>query len=247
MFIGGALGATFGLALHQLNYAETLPTALFTAVGMGATLAATTRAPLLAMILIFEISLDYSIMPPLMAATVVAVIAARRVHGESIYTDVLRHRDALAGRESERAGASLECTVGDMMQPPVAPVLETETLANVAQRFLVGSNNYLPVVDRAGKLVGVVALHDLKAFLGDAELMGVIAFDVMRPPPAVLVPGERLLAALPTIVASDLRNIPVVNSRSEMRLLGAVVRAEALGVVSEAVDSSIKIGIDSKS
>ena len=245
MFIGGALGAVFGVSLHQSGYAQALPTALFTAVGMGATLAATTRAPLLAMILIFEISLDYSIMPPLMAATVVAVIAARRVHGESIYTDVLRHRDALAGRESERAGASLEGTIGDLMQPPVEPILENATLASIAQRFLVGSNNYLPVVDGDRRLVGVVALHDLKAYLGDVEVKGIIAFDVMRPPPPVLLPGERLLDALPTIVASDLRNIPVVNSRHEMRLVGAIVRAEALGVVAEAVDGSRKPGLES--
>ena len=48
----------------------------------------------------------------------------------------------------------------------------------------------------------------------------------------------RLLEALPTIVASDLRNVPVVNSRKEMRLIGAIVRAAALGVVAEASDGS---------
>jgi CIC family chloride channel protein len=243
MFIGGTLGAVFGLALHQLGYSHGLPTALFTAVGMGAMLAATTRAPLLAMILIFEISLNYSLMPPLMAATVLAVIAARRVHGESIYTDVLRQRDALAARESDHGGASLEVTVGDLMQPPIQPVRESAMLADIAQRFLVGSNNYLPVVDAEQRLVGVVALHDLKAYLGD-DVQGIIAFDVMRPPPAVLLPTERLLDVLPTIIASDLRNVPVVNSRLEMKLIGAVVRAEALGVVASAVDGAHKPGFD---
>lgn len=245
MFLGASLGSVFGLALHQLGYAIALPTALFTAVGMGATLAATTRAPLLAMILIFEISLDYSIMPPLMAATVVAVIAARRVHKESIYTDVLRHHDAVSGRESDRPGAALECTVGDLMQPPVDPVHETASVASVAQRFLSGVNNYIPVVNAERRLVGMIALHDLKEHLTDGEdLKGVIASDVMRAPPPVLVPGQRLLEALPTIVGSDQRNVPVVNSRQEMRLVGAIVRAEALGVVAEAMDGSKKPGFE---
>jgi CIC family chloride channel protein len=244
LFIGAGVGSVMGVTLHQLGYAETLPTALFTAVGMGATLAATTRAPLLAVILIFEISLDYAIVTPLLAATVVAVVAARRVHPQSIYTDVLRHREVVAGRESDRPGAGLECTVGDLMQAPVQPLRETSSVADVAQRFLEGTNNYLPVVDGERRLVGVVALQDLKEHLthGD-ELRGVIAFDVMRPPPAVVMPGQRLLEALPTIVGSDLRNVPVVNNRTEMRLVGAIVRAEALGMVAEAIDGVNKPGM----
>jgi len=244
LFIGAGVGSVMGVTLHQLGYAGTLPVALFTAVGMGATLAATTRAPLLAVILIFEISLDYALVTPLLAATVVAVVAARRVHRESIYTDVLRHREVMAGRESDRPGASLESTVGDLMQPPVPPVREHASVAEVAQRFLVGANNYLPVVDGDWRLVGVVALQDLKEHLthGD-DLKGVIALDVMRPPPGVVLPGQRLLEALPTIVASDLRNVPVVNNRTEMRLVGAIVRAEALGMVSEAIDGANKPGM----
>lgn len=240
MFLGAALGSVMGVALHVAGYAEGLPTALFTAVGMGATLAATTRSPLLAIILTFEMSLDYSLMPPLMVATVVSVLVARRIHRESVYTDVLRHRDVVAGRESEHPGASLECTVGDLMQPPVNPVHEAASISYVAERFLLGSNNFLPVIDSQGRLVGMIALHDIKEHLTQGEdLKGVIALDVMQPPPAVLLPGQRLLEALPVVVASERRNVPVVNNLIEMRLVGALVRAEALGVVAEAINPKI--------
>src|SRR6185295_6764618 len=60
LFLGAGLGATFALALQQLGGAEGLPVATFAIVGMGSMLAATTRSPLLAMIMVFEISLDYS-------------------------------------------------------------------------------------------------------------------------------------------------------------------------------------------
>lgn len=238
MFIGASMGAVFGVSLHDLGYAKALPTAIFTAVGMGAMLAATTRAPLWAVILIFEISLDYSLMPPLLAATAVAVLAASRIHKESVYTDVLRQQGVLAARESERGGAALERTVGDLMQPPVAPVKETASVADIAQRFISGSNNFIPVIDSDRRLVGLIALHDLKEHLTRGEdLKGVIAMDVMRPPPPVLMPNQRLLEVLPVIVASDLRNVPVVNNPKEMRLVGAILRAEALGVVAEAIGS----------
>jgi hypothetical protein len=53
-----------------------------------------------------------------------------------------------------------------------------------------------------------------------------------------------LLEALPVIVASDLRNVPVVNDRAEMRLVGAVVRAEVLGIVAAAIDGTGKPGFE---
>ena len=246
MFVGAGLGASFGVTLHLAGYAEAMPTALFTAVGMGATLAATTRAPLLAIVLIFEISLNYSLMPPLMVATVLAVLVARRIHRESIYTEVLRHRGIGVSRESEHPGAALECTVGDLMQPPVPPVHETASIKDMAKRFLTGSNNYIPVVNSNKRLVGIIALHDLKSHLThDEDIKGIIAYDLMRPPPPVLSPGQPLLEALPIIVASEQRNVPVVNNPNEMRLVGCLVRAEAMTVVAEAIDGRSQPGLRS--
>jgi len=48
--------------------------------------------------------------------------------------------------------------------------------------------------------------------LSREELAGVIALDLMRPPPKCLTPGQRLLDALPLVLESELRNIPVVNT-----------------------------------
>jgi CIC family chloride channel protein len=184
-------------------------------------------------------------MPPLMVATVVATMVARRLHKESIYTEVLRLR-GISVTESDYPGSSLECTVGDLMQKSVVPVGETASVADVARRFLTGGNNFIPVIDKEKRLIGMIALHDLKEYLTQGEeLKGVIAFDVMRPPPEVLLPGQRLLEVLPTIVASEQRNVPVVNNRTEMRLVGALVRAEALGVVAEAIDGRPAAGMGS--
>jgi CIC family chloride channel protein len=58
LFFGAVVGAIFGLVLRELHLAEELPIAAFAVVGMGSMLAATLRSPLLAMIMVFEISLD---------------------------------------------------------------------------------------------------------------------------------------------------------------------------------------------
>ena len=236
LFIGAGAGALFGTALHELGDVSSVPVGAFALVGMGAVLAATTRSPLLAVIMIFELSLDYSLVPPLMLACVVSILVARQLHPESVYTEPLRLKGLALGQENSRPGATMEQTVGDLMHAPVTPVRESTPLQVIADRFLTNPNNFLPVVDAHQRLLGVVALQDMKEFLNMAQdLDAVIACDVMRPPPRCLTPGQPLLDALPTVLESELRNVPVVNNRVENKLVGAVVRAEVLAIFSEAI------------
>ncbi|HUC85829.1 MAG TPA: CBS domain-containing protein, partial [Candidatus Acidoferrales bacterium] len=218
-----------------------VPAGAFALAGMGATLAGTTRSPMLAIIMAFEISLDYTLMPPLMLACVVATLVAGQLHGESVYTQHMRLKGLSLRREIEQAGAAMDQTVGDIMRPPVPPLRENVPFREIADRFLANSNNFFPVVDVTRQIIGVVALQDLKEFLnGGAELGGVIASDVMRPPPPCLTPGQRLVDALPTVLQSELRNVPVVNNLEEKRLVGSLSRAEALALFSEAIAEKSK-------
>ncbi len=132
-----------------------------------------------------------------------------------------------------------ERTVGDLMRAPVPPIRETSSLSEVANRFLTSSNNFLPVVDAKGKLVGLIALQDLKEYLGSGdEVLGVIAYDLMRPPPPSVTPNQRLIEVLPVVLSSEQRNIPVVSTLKENRLVGALVRSEVLGIFSELIAAS---------
>jgi len=205
-------------------------------VAMGSTLAATTHSPLLAMILLFELSLNYSLMPPLMLACVVSTLVSRRLHAESVYIEPLRRKGLELDRESPGLGAAMERTVADLMRQPVPPLRENTSFREMADRFLTSANNFLPVINEERRLLGVVALHDLKEYLNAGqELRSVIASDVMRPPPACLLPSQRLSDALPVLLGSELRNVPVVDSPGTFRLVGTVGRAEALGLLAEAI------------
>lgn len=245
LFLGAALGSIFGHMLHTAGLVpESLPTGAFALVGMGGMLAATTHSPLLAFIAVFEISLNYSLIPPLMLACAVGTLVGRRFHSASVYTEPLRVKGILGETDTEKLGASVLQKVGDMMQAPVPPLRENASFREIADRFLTSSNNNLPVVNHDGRLVGLVALQDLKAHLGaGAELPGVIALDVMRPPPACLTPSLTIQEALPILLASDMRYVPVVNNPVDLKLIGSVIRSEALGLISEAIASRTTQGL----
>jgi CIC family chloride channel protein len=235
LFLGAGLGSIVGYTLQDWNLApEHVTPGIFALVGMGSVLAATTRSPLLAIIMILEISLNYSLMPPLMLGCAVSTLVSRRLHPNSIYTEPLRLRSLEV--ESYRLGEATQQTVGDFMRAPVEPVRETARVPQIAERFLTGTNNFLPVVDEKRRLIGLVALLDLKEHLNAGEeLSAVIAYDIMRPVPPCLTPGQKLLDALPTLLKSEQRNIPVVNTFEENRLIGSLPRLEALGLLSEAI------------
>jgi CIC family chloride channel protein len=144
-------------------------------------------------------------------------------------------------REIDQAGAATDQTVGDLMRAPVPPLRENVPFREIADRFVANANNFFPVVDARQQIIGLVALHDLKEFLNSgAELGSVIAYDIMRPPPPCLTPGQRLVDALPLVLQSELRNIPVVNDLAEKRLVGSLSRAEALALFSEAIAEKSK-------
>jgi len=241
LFLGAVMGALFGIGVHGLHGAQDLPVGAFALAGMAATLSGTTKSPLLAIILAFEISLDYSFMPALMLASVIAVIITRQLHPDSIYTEHMRLRGLVFDTENEQTGTAMERTVGDLMHAPVPPLGETASLPEIAGRFLTSSNNFVPILDQQKRLVGIVALQDLKEFLNSTQdLNGIIAFDLMRPPPKTLTPGQRLLDALPIVLQSELRNVPVVNNPVENQLVGSVSRAEVLAIFSEAIAEKSK-------
>jgi CIC family chloride channel protein len=236
LFLGAAAGSLFEALLRLAGAQISLPIGCFALIGMGSTLAATTHSPLLAVIMLFELSLNYSLMPPLMLACAVSTLIGRRLHRESIYSEPLRRKGLEMDRESPHPGAATERTVADLMRQPVPPLRENTPFREMADRFLTSPNNFLPVADDRGRLLGVVALHDLKEHLNaDVELSSVIASDIMQPPPVCLTPGERLSDVLPALLASELRNVPVVDSAASFRLIGTVSRAEALGLLSDAI------------
>lgn len=94
LFVGAMLGALFGTAAHTLLPDGTAPASAYAVVGMGAMLAGTTHAPLMSILMVFELTMDYQIVLPLMLAVVTAHYTARR------YTDVRpMYADALLPRE----------------------------------------------------------------------------------------------------------------------------------------------------
>ena len=85
LFTGAMLGDAFGRSVHTLFPAWTANGAAYGLVGMAAVFAAASEAPITAITIVFEMSGDYTIVLPLMIATVIATVLGRRLIGGTVY------------------------------------------------------------------------------------------------------------------------------------------------------------------
>ncbi|MGE0464031.1 MAG: chloride channel protein [Vicinamibacterales bacterium] len=92
LLVGGATGAIWGHVLAALGASSSAQIGGYALVGMAATSAATTHAPLTAAVMVFELSGDYPIAVPLLLATVVSTALSRWSGSESVYTTELQRR-----------------------------------------------------------------------------------------------------------------------------------------------------------
>src|SRR5690606_8498821 len=83
LFVGAALGALYASGLQALLPAgDVSAISSYAVVGMGALLAATTYAPLMSTLMIFEMTLSYEVMLPLMLACITGYVIAHRIRPE---------------------------------------------------------------------------------------------------------------------------------------------------------------------
>lgn len=107
LYMGAMLGGVFGTFAHVLFPEWTAGSGAYAMVGMAAFFAAAAKAPTTAILILFEMTNDYRIMVPLMAATVGSVYLSHRFSPFSIYTLKLHRRGIVFPGEPERSAAGV--------------------------------------------------------------------------------------------------------------------------------------------
>jgi CIC family chloride channel protein len=233
LFMGASAGYLFGSAVQTLWAGGPSPGA-FALVGMGAFLSAASRAPVMAVIMLFEMTLSYDIILPLLLCSVVAFFTARGIEGHSLYSESLKRKAAEDPRAQLQIGR-----VGDLTKPnpPVVPL--SARFAEIARLFISVRVNNLYVNDEAGRFAGAVSLHDIKPYLADPGLAGlVIAKDIVREDFPRLTADETLSDALGKFLATDVQRLPVIDG--DGRLLGSLSKNDLmLAIVEQRKKSAI--------
>lgn len=223
LFVGAALGCLFGNLVQGLGHAWVASPSAYALVGMGCFLAGTTHAPIMAILMVFEMTRDYTIVPPLMLACVTAHYTSQGIRKNSIYASSLRRK-----RQAEGVVIT-DRTVGELMKPKPLSVLDTARFDEIANTFVANRNNYLYVTNSEGRFIGAISLHDIKTYLTDPDLATlVIASDFLRESFPFLTPGSKLTEALEAFSRHDGERLPVLESVESRNLIGYISKTDLL-------------------
>lgn len=218
LFAGAAVGCLLGTPLHALLPAWTGTSGAYALVGMGAFLAAATQAPLVAIVILFELTLDYGILLPLMLACVIAYTTARSLAAPSLY----QHRRSAPT-------AILPERVRDLMKPRPLALREDAPFSELVRVFEEHRHNYVYVTDADGRFLGAVSLHEIKPHLSKPELTrDVVARDLLHDEFPRVEQDAGLGAALEAFRRHDGERLPVIDGNGGSMLVGSISKTDLL-------------------
>lgn len=235
LFMGAAVGAGFA-RLAQPLWNEPIQSGAFAVVGMAAMFAVVGRAPLTAILIVFEVTgaRDYGLILPLMLAATLGTFLAERFMKDSVYTLALRRKGISLARAAE-VDILDTVKVGSIMAP-IPFVATTDQPIEDTQRML---NTYrshgVPVVDH-DELVGIVTVTDITRY-ADVD-RPVTVGEVMTPRPVTVDPETPVSQALERMAALGVGRLPVVAADDSRRLVGIFRREEAVHAYHEALTST---------
>jgi CIC family chloride channel protein len=231
LFIGAMLGYAFGHAVHGLVPGHSAPPAAYALVGMGALLAGTTHAPLTSVLMVFEMTLDYNLVVPLLVAAAASSLLATRLSRDSVYTEALRRQAEAAAPEAASAAGALR--VREVMRQDQVTVESDLPLDELLDRFVSARRNHLYVVD-GGRFLGAVNLHDLNHELRrGASPRALRAADLAHRDFEATVPDERLERVLDRFARQECERLPVLLDRDSRQLAGTVSKRDILAAFAQ--------------
>ena len=226
LFIGAMLGGTFGTVMNMIFPSITASTVSYALVGMAAVNSACTLAPLSAIIILFELTGEYSIILPLMFTVVLATFISRKFSAESIYTEKLRRRGIMA-HHGEDLNIVRMIAVKDVLRNDEVTISENAKFEDLVRLALETHRNNVFAIDREGKYKGAIQLFDLKYVLSNPKELSHIhhIVDFINELPPVLI-SQSLDTVVDRFAGTGFDRLPVVDSRNV--LVGSVIMSDIM-------------------
>lgn len=238
LFIGAMLGGAFGTAAN-LFFPETIAEpGAYAMIGMGAVFAGTARAPLTAILILFEMTRDYSLILPLMFSCVLSNVMSNALYRESIFTEGLR-RKGFKIRKGREVDIMESMLVKDAMVKHVQTVSEDKNVGTLIALMQASRHAGFPVLDSKGKLSGIVTLSDLRSKVKYGEVDKKIG-DIATHSVEVAYPDETLEAVLKRLGSKQIGRIPVVDRQDKTKLLGLITRSDIVNSYNKKVIEKVR-------
>ncbi len=228
VFIGAMLGGAFGFLGHKLAPGWVIHPNSFMLVGMGGFFAGVAKVPIASIIMACEMSSSYTLLVPLMLVSSISYLLLRKV---SLYEKQLTSRLASPAHVTEFSRGLLErIYVHEATKMREVCRIPEEMPFGEMVKIMVNSREiYFPVVDRNGKMSGILSINDIREFMFEDSINHlIVARDVATPNVARVLWNDTLQQALDKMAVLNVDELPVVREEARDEIVTMITKRDII-------------------
>jgi CIC family chloride channel protein len=232
------LGELYGRVVVDLFGTTAGEPSAFAVAGMAGMMAGVVRAPITAIMLVFELTNDYRFILPIMLVSVICIFISERFSKYSVY-ELGLVRNGIRLQHGRDVDVMQGITVREAMFTPAPTIGERANLRELRDGFRHHHRNALCVVNDEGQLTGIVTLSDLQnAFSTSDHHEDLTVADVCTRDVLTARPDDVLWTAIRNMGARDVGRLPVVDSRTGA-LVGMLNRHDVVDAYNTAIQRKL--------
>ena len=233
LFIGGFAGFFFSRLWNMNEVGVYVPEQNFTLMGMAGVLTGVMHAPLTGIFLIAELTGGYQLFMPLMIVCISSLLTISIFESHSIYALRLAREGKLLTHHIDRAALTL-MNLQSMVEKDYHPVKADLPMGKLVSEISRSNNNFLPVIDDAGVLLGVIDITKIRHIIFRTELYNRFSVrQLMIQPSAVLSDHDPMTDVMRKFDKTDAAQLPVVDVNGVLK--GYISRTKVYGVYRQIV------------
>ena len=235
LFIGAMVGTAFGSSVHFIFPTLSASAETYSVVGMGAVAGAVMQAPLTNILMLFELTNDYTLILPIMATCIAASYTYQRFTKHSIYMQNLLNK-GINIRHGREASIMNSIKVQDVMSTDITTIAQEMPFRKILETISYSKNFYFPVLDNKGDMTGILSFSDIREVIFEEQLGDLlVAGELANPKVISLTPQQNLNEAMEIFSQLDVDQLPVVRSEDKLKVIGMLTRSEMMASYNRAI------------
>ena len=228
LFMGATIGYLFSVGVENLTGLPADPTT-YILVGMGAILGGINSIPITAILMIFEMTREYSLILPLMLSVIVSSTIVQILNKGSYHMKVLE-RQGFRISEGKESSILKSMVVENIMRTDQIVVNQHVPLNQIVSILIDSPHRVIYTLDNEGNLAGTISDSQIRPLITEYESLktSVIAHDIADTRLVKIFKDDDLDLALKLLTKSDLEELPVVNDDDDNKIIGIVTRQDVL-------------------
>jgi len=240
LFMGACFGYLFTIGVNYFWGLNLDPTT-FVLVSMGAMLGGINTIPITAIMIIFEMTQDYSFILPLMLAVIISTTIVQLVLRGSVHIKHLEEQgyQITEGRETNLLKSIF---VEDVKLDEIELIPDQTPLPELIAKMIESPNNTFYTVNNAGNLTGTISETELRPIITEYDNVKdvIVTSDIINPQVITVSSSDDLDSILKLFGKWNRDQFPVIDQANPSKVLGAIARQEVIAIYNR---ESLKINL----